>query len=82
MDVGPACRNEMAASEGRPTVRKRQFSYVGSASAPARKRQPQTAALSHVIYIEPQNVEVKNIILLFKKLLRFEIPCSIFDIQK
>jgi hypothetical protein len=25
MDVGPACRNEMAASEGRPTVRNSLF---------------------------------------------------------
>ena len=30
---------------------------------------------------EPQNIEVKNIVLFVKKLLLFEVPCSIFDIQ-
>jgi hypothetical protein len=30
---------------------------------------------------EPQNIEVKNMVLFFQKLLLFEIPCSIFDIQ-
>ncbi len=34
-----------------------------------------------VIYFEPQNIEVKNIVLFLKKLLLFEIPYSIFDIQ-
>ncbi len=29
----------------------------------------------------PQNIEVKKIVLFLKKLLLFEIPCSIFDIQ-
>jgi hypothetical protein len=31
---------------------------------------------------EPQNVEVNTDVSYHEKLLRFEIPCSIFDIQK
>jgi hypothetical protein len=30
---------------------------------------------------KPQNIEIKNIAYCFQKLLLFEIPCSIFDIQ-
>jgi len=30
---------------------------------------------------EPQNIEVKNIVLFLQKLLLFEIPCSIFKMQ-
>jgi len=31
--------------------------------------------------MEPQNIEVMNIISILLTLLLFEIPCSIFDIQ-
>jgi len=31
---------------------------------------------------EPQNLEVNDIVLCLQKLLLFEIPCLIFDIQK
>ncbi len=36
----------------------------------------------NVIHFEPQNIEVKKIVLFLQRLLLFEIPCSIFDIQK